>query len=383
MMAGDAFRKVRSGEPLAIPAEAYNAFVDAARANREGRGGVGDTIRSVRQAGVVGVLNATGEPRARFDVVGIDGPVLDPADHEDAFAERVALRGVVPAATHAGRFAVLLAPALEDTIAPAVVSGVVVARVRVADECDRYAEVEPPNTGRLRTVPSGSAGILWLQPPADRDDPEIAWAVLRLGPGSPLVVGVITAASASTPTPAASVNYDGEAAGLPFSGQTPLLRPFDGLPVIEPAGVGDACLVLIDSDGSCGPIATLLSVGERLVHEECEETPEEPAFRVGDGLSSSSDWVIGANLKPVVTRTGHLGVLAAPGADRAVALTRTGDVAVGASLAPVVIETHDFAAAVEPGYFDDVPITVSVAVAVGAGVAPGRTVAAGPPIGGL
>ena len=29
-MSGDAMRKVRSGEPLVIPAAAYNAFVDAA-----------------------------------------------------------------------------------------------------------------------------------------------------------------------------------------------------------------------------------------------------------------------------------------------------------------------------------------------------------------
>ena len=33
-MSGDALRKVRTGEPLRIPAAAYNAFVDAAIANR-------------------------------------------------------------------------------------------------------------------------------------------------------------------------------------------------------------------------------------------------------------------------------------------------------------------------------------------------------------
>lgn len=45
----DAFRKVRSGQPLVIPARAYNAFVDAAVAERrreqtQGGGPLADAV---------------------------------------------------------------------------------------------------------------------------------------------------------------------------------------------------------------------------------------------------------------------------------------------------------------------------------------------------
>ncbi|HRQ73803.1 MAG TPA: hypothetical protein PLU35_12315 [Phycisphaerales bacterium] len=267
---GDAFRKVRSGQPLAIPAAAYNAFIDAAIAARQRNAGVAGVSRSFRQAGVMPVLNASGEPRARYDVLGLSSPIVMPTDDPDGFAERVAMRGVTPASEHAGAFAVLLAPASAGSIAPAVVDGACIARVRVLDESDRYAEVDPPSSARLRSAPSGSARILWLQPPGERDDPEIAWAVVRIGVGSPIAVGRITAVSAPGPAPASTVTYDGEAEGLAFSAQAPLFRPFDGLPVVNPAAVGSTCIVHVYEDTS-GVAVRLLMCAEALVHAVCPE----------------------------------------------------------------------------------------------------------------
>lgn len=380
---GDPFRKVTAGQPLQVPAAAYNAFVDAALAARRDRGGAADALRGFRQAGVVPVLNDTAEPVGRFAVLVISAPVIPPVDSEDAFAERVALRGVAPTSAHAGRFCVLLAPADAGAIAPAVVDGATVCRVRVVDECDRYAVPDAPLSTRLKSAPSGQAHILWLEPEDDRTDPEIAWAVVRLGGGSPIALGVITAASETDPSPAAAVTYDGEAEGLAFSAQAPLLRPFDDLPVIEPATVGSPCLVLIDSDDECVATATLLLAAERLVHEECEEADAEAAFRVGDGLSSAADWAVGSNLRPAVGSDLHVAVTAAQGAERAVAVGSDGEVAFGVDGGVAIAEMFDPDLSVEAGYFNDVPAGSTLEVAVSSAVAPARSLDVAPPAGGL
>ena len=176
----DALRKVQAGQPLVISAAAYNAFVDAALDYRQRASRVGREARpAFRQASIVLVRNDSGSDRERFDVLGVGVPVIDPADGEEAFKERVALAGVVPVAgTHAGLFVVLAEPLAAGAIGHAFAAGVCPVRIDVPDgEGEwRIAEIAGGVTANLVAHPQGSAAILWRA-----GGTGVQWAVVRLG----------------------------------------------------------------------------------------------------------------------------------------------------------------------------------------------------------
>jgi len=179
-----ALKKVRPGDPLVIPAATFNTFIDTARDFQERqRNTQRDAQRERLDSGVVLVRNESGADRERFDVLGIEGPIIERVDNEDAFKQRVALRGVVPSTPHAGKFAILLEPAKDQTIVRACVAGVCVVRVFMNDEAHTFAEVEVGQAARLESAESGTARLLWVEPVEDRQDPQIAWTVARIGGG--------------------------------------------------------------------------------------------------------------------------------------------------------------------------------------------------------
>ena len=161
---GDPFRKVQPGQELAIPAEAYNGFVDAAVAVRRNRrlfeqGGE----RDFREATIVKVRNQSGNDRSRFAVLGIDGPIISPADHLLNFQNQVAVNGVVPDIDeHLGHFVILLEPLKANAIGRAVIAGVTVARVNVVSSLHPYADIAD-GSHDLASGWYGAADILWLQ----------------------------------------------------------------------------------------------------------------------------------------------------------------------------------------------------------------------------
>jgi len=175
--------KVRSGDPLVIPAATFNAFVDAARDHQERqRSATKDGLPDWRQTGIVLVRNDSGADRERFDVLGVSGPVITPTDNADAFKERVAIKGVTPTTSHAGRFVVLLEPLKADAFGRGCVDGVCVARVKMNDEGHVFAEAKDGQADKLESGAAGSACLLWVQPPSDRDpDPTVAWVVAKIG----------------------------------------------------------------------------------------------------------------------------------------------------------------------------------------------------------
>lgn len=60
----DPFKKVQAGDPLRIPAAAYNLFIDTARDFQRRAHGLGQgSMPSFRQATVVPVRNNTGADR--------------------------------------------------------------------------------------------------------------------------------------------------------------------------------------------------------------------------------------------------------------------------------------------------------------------------------
>ena len=184
MSHADPFRKVYSGEPFGMSAVAYNAFVDAARAHTQQQQVFGSPRRSESplQAQVL-VRNDTGEPRDRYSVLGIAGPLIDPSDNLPEFQRILGVRGVTPASEHVGRFVILLEPLGAGSIGRACIDGVCPVEVEMAAETDGYADVTPGVVARLRSAETGAARLLWVQPVEERDNPAIAWTLIRIGGG--------------------------------------------------------------------------------------------------------------------------------------------------------------------------------------------------------
>ena len=73
-------KKVKSGDPLAIPAATFNTFVDAAQDFLRCQRSIARTPTADRPPFETVLLkNASGADRGRFDVLGIDGPLFDSA----------------------------------------------------------------------------------------------------------------------------------------------------------------------------------------------------------------------------------------------------------------------------------------------------------------
>jgi hypothetical protein len=206
-MAGDHLNKVRPGQSLRIPASAYNAFVDAARAHRSGQNNsIRDAPRSTQQAGVVAIRNDSGSAIPRFGVLGVNGPLFQPGDSIEAFQRGIALVGSTPStAAHPGRFVVTLEPIAAGALGRACAAGVCLVQLIVLQDDGRdrpYAEIINGVTAGLLAGDRGAAAILWKEPGVG-----IKWAVVRLGafqPRSvfPVALTVASAAygDASTPT---------------------------------------------------------------------------------------------------------------------------------------------------------------------------------------
>jgi hypothetical protein len=180
-MAGDAFKKVQPGQRLEITAEAFNAFLDAARAAREHKQFGTEASQFFRQSGIVKVRNASGADRGRFAVLGLTEPIILPADNLSEFKRQVTFEGVVPVKNdHKGKFAVLLEPVADGKIGLAVVAGVVPVRLQV-DPQQLYAcaEIIDGSTQALVNQPHGSARVLWVEAAGSTE----RWAVVRLDDG--------------------------------------------------------------------------------------------------------------------------------------------------------------------------------------------------------
>jgi len=164
-------QKVQPGQRMQIPAAAYNAFVDAANSTKSALLRGGQDVSNLG-AGAVLVKNATGADLGRFSIVGIDGPVISPADNLTEFQNRIVLSGVGP---YPGQFAVLLEPLKAGAIGRACVSGECICKVNVTDAGHHFAEATTDPT-RIESAASGSAAILYKEGGTGEK-----WAVVRLG----------------------------------------------------------------------------------------------------------------------------------------------------------------------------------------------------------
>lgn len=174
------FRKVSDGDPLIIPARAYNAFIDAANAvQRINVLGSGSSPIYGDSQTVVLVRNDSGIDVPRFGVLGLSSPVFLPSDGLERWQEQTSFAGQLPSgAIHAGRFGVALGPIAAGAIVPCVVSGLVIGLVDAGGDVP-YADVLTGAVDRLAgSVDGGGAQVLWREPGSGAK-----WAILRVGTG--------------------------------------------------------------------------------------------------------------------------------------------------------------------------------------------------------
>jgi len=173
---GDALKKVQTGDALRIPAQAYNAFIDAARDFRGRTASVGQRPMPAPPTETIRVRNDSGIAVGRFAVLGINGPLIDPTSNLREFANRLGVAGVAPTkADHAGRFVITAEPLAPGAIGGARVAGASIARIDMQADGDRWAEVADSAAVPLRSGDAGSARILWAEPGTG-----VKWAVVLL-----------------------------------------------------------------------------------------------------------------------------------------------------------------------------------------------------------
>lgn len=174
-MPGDAFKKVNPGQPLRIPAEAWNAMLDVvarSKGDSIGLGGQGFT-----GADSVLVRNDSGSDVDRFGVLEVDGPLILPSDNLDEFQRQTALSGITPSGTDNAVLAILWEPAADGEIARATMDGLAVVQVDVTDAGHGYADANTGDTANLLSQAAASPQqILWKE-----SGTGTKWALVRMG----------------------------------------------------------------------------------------------------------------------------------------------------------------------------------------------------------
>jgi len=203
----DVLKKVQRGQPLVIPASTYNAFVDAAQDYQRRKLSQQSTgLSTSRDADMVLVKNSSGADRARFEILGINAPVITPTDNLDQFLNRPALSGVIPtAANHWGKFVILAEPIRNGLLGLGWLSGVCPVKVDIVNANHWHADVADNIAANLKSSGGGAAQILWKE-----SGTGVKWAVVRLGRWSPTVFPVNltqTGGSQGTTTTPASWTY--------------------------------------------------------------------------------------------------------------------------------------------------------------------------------
>lgn len=168
---------VSPGTKLDIPARDWNDLQAMLREYRLGKslGGGGVTLRDE-----ILIKNTTASDVAAFGVLAIDAPVFDYAAVEQEVFRGVRFKGIAPSTStpHYGKFAILQEPAkANDGFARAVIGGVTLAKLNIADADDVAAEIANNQTGYLSTQAHGSARILWKESGTGTDK----WGLVSMG----------------------------------------------------------------------------------------------------------------------------------------------------------------------------------------------------------
>lgn len=154
---------VSPGQPLRFSAGDINACFDAARAHKAKQMAAESESRAIRDPSIVLIRNDTATDLDFMSVLGIDVPLILPADNLNEWRSRVMFSAVDPTEDHAGKFCVLQEPIPAGKMGRAMLIGVTPVVLDVTDEADGFADVADGVTATLKSGTHGSARILWKE----------------------------------------------------------------------------------------------------------------------------------------------------------------------------------------------------------------------------
>ncbi len=272
---------------MRIPAAAYNSFVDLALAAAREETSIGQPPLSLQRRYDTLIANTGVEDFPRFSIVAMGDPITLPTDRLEGFQARQSVAAAVPAASDRGKFCILQEPIRADAVGRAIASGLAIAKVTLLDPTDQdddFADVNPGEIDTLLGAAQGSARILWTEAVADRDDPDVAWCIVRLGdqgPGGTFDV---------------LVTIDGGDAGPPctFTYSVASIRGKVIAAGMTPEALRDAALKYADTPNGSKGLASYDEVGalhlvwanELPLTEDCDS--EESSINIDGGNASST-----------------------------------------------------------------------------------------------
>jgi hypothetical protein len=178
-------RKLAPGEKLpAIPRDSFNTILDSKTLQSERKFGAKSPPFIPAGNTIVLVQNNSGQDVPRFGPLGIDEPIILPADNENRFAMQVALKCVLPSAGGSseddsrGRFVICAEPIANGKIGRAFIAGVCACKLQDNSGSNSFVEIIDGNVERLQLADTGSAVILWKDESSGGE-----WAIIRLGGG--------------------------------------------------------------------------------------------------------------------------------------------------------------------------------------------------------
>lgn len=187
------FPRASPGNPLVIPADAWNAAMDVAEWFRQGRQKTGDSPQyAPRENGIVLVHNNTGEAIARFTAIALDHPGNYDANYPDRFLyapywESTEQKPRDP--EDRGKFAIAQQPIPVDGNGLAMIHGITPARVLVDNRTKYFRNADVlADAVTLQPTNFGSAQLLWVTPMDVLDPASEKWGVVRLGNEYPAVI---------------------------------------------------------------------------------------------------------------------------------------------------------------------------------------------------
>lgn len=193
----DDLSKVSPGQPLRIPAGAYNAFIDAAADLRFRQGrtqAIGGQAVDPIQRGlcVVPVLNESLNAIEPYRALAITGVLVEPdaGDQERTFQGRTPLKAALPTdQSDMLAFVVALEPFGWGEIGACVLKGITAARVNVMHERDMTCQLAPQQT-TLVSSPMGGIPMLWKESGTGEK-----WALIEIGrPSTGQITAILGAA---------------------------------------------------------------------------------------------------------------------------------------------------------------------------------------------
>ncbi|MBN1942408.1 MAG: hypothetical protein JW849_03850, partial [Phycisphaerae bacterium] len=141
--------------------------MDATRAYQERQQSGGrSAIREYSDSNIVLVKNDSGVDANRFDVLGIDEPIVLPAENLSEFENRVSFSCSKPSkGVHEGKFVVLAEPIKAGKIGRAYAAGVAVAWVYMEYDGQVLTRVDiRDGQTKLYSSENGAATVLWYEP---------------------------------------------------------------------------------------------------------------------------------------------------------------------------------------------------------------------------